>query len=369
MKILFAGSYNKGNTFTGPEKVARRIFNLASKDPGNFNTVFASYFFDGNKYGLLKKIFGKGTVITNSSEKVYRFGILRVFFYTFKFRPDVIHIITYERYAVVFFLYRLFRKVKIIYNVHGIAVYENSINQNASEKLRSRDSFCEKIYFKHSDILIFLSELSKKNAHKFYEFDDSKVVIIPNGIDKEFYDAGIKRKAISGSVLKAVFIGDINKIEKGFNELISALKKIEFNIDLFAVSNIPPDKITSEVISNNDKLNFHLINKMDTENFAEFLSDKDIFISASSYEQFSLAAVESMAAGLVAIVSAETGMASYIQSGFNGFVFNNEDELISILNTLNADRNSISNISAKSKMIYHELNIDNVFMEYKKLYS
>ena len=39
---------------------------------------------------------------------------------------------------------------------------------------------------------------------------------------------------------------------------------------------------------------------MNTEELAQFLTDKDVFISSSCYEQFSLAAVESMA-GLVPI--------------------------------------------------------------------
>ncbi|MEZ4823133.1 MAG: glycosyltransferase [Ignavibacteria bacterium] len=119
----------------------------------------------------------------------------------------------------------------------------------------------------------------------------------------------------------------------------------------------------------NDNVIFHLINKMDTDRYAEFLMDKDVYVSASSYEQFSIAAVESMAAGLVPVVSSETGMSSYINNGINGFVYVNEEELTGILKKLNSDRQTVSTISENAKLIYDELNMDNVFSKYKELYK
>ncbi|MCB0727034.1 MAG: glycosyltransferase family 4 protein [Ignavibacteriae bacterium] len=366
MRILFAGRYNDGDTFTGPEKVAKRIFSSASEE---YDTAFVSYFFDGRKYGIIKKIFGKETLDSDESGKVFRFGLISVLIYALRFKPDIIHIITYERFAVILFLYKFFRKVKFVYNVHGIAVYENSINQNAQSGIKKRDSFCEKMYFKYSDVLVFLSEISKQTARKFYDFNDSKVVIIPNGIDKEFHEAGRNRKERNENILKIVFIGDLNKSEKGFNELISALSKLEFRTELYAVSNNKPDNDISGKIEKNDNVIFYLINKMDTERYAEFLMDKDVYVSASSYEQFSIAAVESMAAGLVPVVSSETGMSSYINNGINGFVYVNEEELTGILKKLNSDRQTVSTISENAKLIYDELNIDNVFRKYKELYK
>ncbi|HMQ68385.1 MAG TPA: glycosyltransferase family 4 protein [Ignavibacteria bacterium] len=366
MKILFAGSYNEGGSFTGPEKVANRIFKSAS---GKYETAFATYFSDGRKYGVLKKLFGKEKSGSDETGKVYRFGLLSILMFALRFKPDIIHIITYERFALILFLCQLFRKVKFIYNVHGIAVYENNINENADTSLRKRDSICEKIFFRYSDILVFLSELSVKTARKFYEFSDTKVVIIPNGIDKEFHEAGKSRNVRNENILKVVFIGELKKREKGFNYLFSALGKPDLSTELYAVSNSEPDKNISGEIEKSDKINFHLISKMDTEKFAEFLMDKDIYVSASFYEQFSIAAVECMAAGLVPVVSSETGMSSYINNGINGFVYKNENELISILEKLNSNRKLVSEISGRAKLIYNELNMNIIFEKYKDLYK
>ena len=369
MKILFAGSYNDKDTFTGPEKVARRIFDSFSGNSPEYQTTFISYFSDGNIYGIFKKLFGQDFISSEGNGNILRLGIFRMFLFALKYRPDVIHIINFERFPVLLYIFRLFRKVKIVYNVHGIAAFEDSTNNKASQNLKSKDRFCEKIYFRYSDTLIFLSELSKTTARKFYDFDDSKAVIIPNGIDKEFYEAGKAAKPKSERTLKIVFIGEILKKEKGFTELISALFKIDFSIELFAISDSSPDSILLSEINDSSNINFHLTDKMDTEKYAEFLSNKDIYISPSTYEQFSIAAVESMAAGLVPVVSVETGMNTYIDNGVNGIVYNNETELISILNKLNYDRDSIFNISEKAKLIYNELNTEKIFQKYKNVYK
>ena len=47
---------------------------------------------------------------------------------------------------------------------------------------------------------------------------------------------------------------------------------------------------------------------------ATFFNDKDIIISTSSYETFSLAVVEAMATGLVPVVTKETGMSRYVDT-------------------------------------------------------
>ena len=63
-------------------------------------------------------------------------------------------------------------------------------------------------------------------------------------------------------------------------------------------------------------------------------------MSASSYDQFSIAAVEAMSAGLVPIVTKETGMSRYVKNGVNGFVieFGDVKRLAESLDLLTTDR-------------------------------
>ncbi len=72
---------------------------------------------------------------------------------------------------------------------------------------------------------------------------------------------------------------------------------------------------------------------MMAEELANFYTDKNLFISSSIYEPFPLAVIEAMAAGLIPIVSKETGMNRYIEHGKNGFIYDvtNGNELESII--------------------------------------
>lgn len=363
MKILFLGRYNESSVLTGPEKVAKRIFDKCSHD---FEAVFITYFFDGNRYGMFTKLFGKEVISETGGRRIYRFGIFRLMSYIVKFSPDIIHIINFERFAKISFFHKRFPETKIFYNVHGIAAFENEVNPAASVKLKIKDLKSEMKYFKDSDRLIFLSERSVLTAENYFKFDRSKIEIIPNGIDTIFHQTGKEKKTNLNSILKIVFVGDADKKEKGFDFLVNSLKKIDFPLEVFVVGD---NYRVKEDIRNNIRINY--IEKMNTESFANFLSDKDIFISASSYEQFSLSTAEAMAAGLVPVVTEETGMSSYIEDNKNGFVikYGNTEGLSKVLSRINSLRESLDRISKEAAQIYSVLSWDLVYLKYKKLYE
>lgn len=363
MKILFLGRYNETSVLTGPEKVAKRIFDKCSLD---FEAVFITYFFDGNRYGMFTKLFGKEVISETGGRRIYRLGIFSAMSYIVKFSPDIIHIINFERFAKISFFHKRFPKTKIFYNVHGIAAFENEVNPAASVKLKIKDLKSEMKYFKDSDRLIFLSERSVVTAENYFKFDRGKIEVIPNGIDIIFHQIGKEKKVNINSILKLVFVGDADKKEKGFDFLVNSLKKIDLPLEVFVVGD---NYRIKEDINNNIRINF--IEKMNSDTFAKFLSDKDIFISASSYEQFSLSTAEAMAAGLVPVVTEETGMSSYIDDGRNGFVikYGDTEGLAKTLNKINSRRKSIDLISKEAAKIYSVLSWDLVYLKYKKLYE
>ena len=363
MKILFLGRYNESSVLTGPEKVANRIFNKSAYD---FETAFITYFFDGRKYSLFKKLFGKEKISETGNRNIYRMGLLRILDFIFNFSPDIVHIITFERFAGFSFFHKIFPSARIFYTVHGIAAYENSVNPAASDRLKLKDYRSEITFMRDSDRLIFLSNRSVDTAEKYFPIDRKKAVIIPNGIDIIFHQIGQSKMISSNDIMKIVFVGDSGKKEKGLEFLKKALMKIEYPVKVFVIG----DNYDSEK-EESGRISFQYLNRMKTEVFAKFLYDKDIFISASSYEQFSMAAAEAMAAGLVPVVTEETGMSSYINENKNGYRFNFGDEvtLINILNGLNEDRAAAARISEEAKKIYFALSWEAVYLKYKSLYN
>lgn len=357
MKIIFLGRYNPSEALTGPEKVAKRIFTEYTKA---HRAAFIEYFFDGRKYGIVKKLLGNEVLSENNDSQVFRMGLFSMLTYLVKTKPDVIHIITYERFGLAAFLYKVFSKVKIVYNIHGIIIHENTKYKNVSLLYFLKDKLCERIYLRNSDRLIFLSQESVDIASKYYRIDLNKVTVLSNGVDEIFHSKGKDKHYTIETTLKLLFNGSIERKEKGFTFLNETLKNSDVPFELYLSGN---SKKSGEE-------NYLCIPFTDTKTFAELLSGMDVFISASEYEPFSITATEAMAAGVVPVVSKETGMSRYIQNNVNGFVFNFGDmnELNNILKQIYSDGAAIQMFSERSKEIYNLLNWETICTQYKDLY-
>ena len=359
MKVLYIGRYNTSEELSGPEKVAKRIFAESSKQN---ETVFVEYFFDGTIYGVMKKLFG---CQKEGDSKIYRLGLFRILPFLFRFRPQIIHIITFERFAVIVYLYKIFFNVKIIYNVHGVAVYENKNLKNVSSPLKSKDAFSEKILMKFSDTLLFLSEIQLNHAKKYYNPKKTKVQFINNGVDEQFQ---FKNKHTKKNKFPSlVFIGDSERKDKNFNFLYSILNSIEYKCTLYILGSFNPLRFNT-LIGN---VTIIPVNRMDRDSLAKFLSDKDVFVSPSSYDTFSIAAAECMSLGLVPVVTNTTGISKLIIEGKNGFVVKHGDEtaLTEKINLLLKDAGLKTEMSKKSSEIYNELNWNKVFKSYQNIYN
>lgn len=358
MKVFFLGRYNTTEYLTGPEKVAKRIFNEFTKYS---ESVFIEYFFDGRKFGLIKKLFGNDNIVKVNSSKVLRMGMLRLFYFLLKEKPSTIHIITFERFSAVCFFYKIFFRTNIIYGLQGISYYENIKYKNVSLMYTLKDKICESLLLRYSDKLVFLSEKSAQIAAEYFNFDPAKIEIIPNGVDEIFYEKGRTKIFTNSGPLKIVFIGNIERKEKGFEFLKASLIKVNFPFELYLLCN--NKKFTEN--------NFVSVPILDTNSLAQFLNDKDIYISASEYEPFSIAAAECISEGLVTIATEETGMSRYIVNGSNGYTvkFNDSKELIRILNFINSNKDSLSVVSTEGKKIYDEVSWSSVLSKYQEFYK
>ncbi|MBK9332824.1 MAG: glycosyltransferase family 4 protein [Ignavibacteria bacterium] len=357
MKLAFIGRYNDTEFLTGPEKVAKRIFTEHARE---YDSVFIEYFFDGKKHGIFKKFFGSEKVTKVINSEVMRFGIVSMIFFLCKYKPDIIHIITYERFSAAVFLYKIFSNVKVVYTVHGIAVHENDKYNITDKTYRIKDKLTEKRIFKNSDRLLFLSVQSLLIAKDYFQIDEDKVRIVPNGIDEVFHTAG-KNIKHPYSVINIFFSGNPDRKEKGFGFVKDVFSELRFPFRLYLIDSktefhedyIIPKKFTG------------------TDQFSKLMSKMDVVVSASIYEPFSMTATEAMAAGAVPVVSEDTGMSRYISEGVNGFVFKITDSAVlkNILNELYSDRKKLSEISVNAGKIFEVLNWKNVYIMYNNIYS
>lgn len=353
IKVAFVGRYGEAEVCSGAEKTARQILNEHNK---KHEGIFIQYFFDGRKYGVLKKLFGK-----KDEGIVFTCGLLRVYGMLRDFRPDIIHIVTFERFALICFLYKFFNGTKIIYTVHGVVVYENVI-KSLSFFYRVKDKIAEKIFIGKSDRLISVSGQLINKLSEYYKIDDMKFAVVANPVEDIFCRA--VHKEIFIRPLKAVIIYRNFFHHSGWEFFKLCFMSYKPDIEIHVIS--------SEGFKGPENMKISVSSVMSGPDLVEFYRDKDIFLSLNKYDTFSVSTAEAMACGLIPVVTEETGISRYIENGYNGYVVKYGDcqllnEIIEKL--INSDDSTLTGLSMKASEIYSDLSSDKVYNCYENIYS
>lgn len=357
IKIIFAGRYNSNEILSGPQKVAKRIFTGLY---GKTNSVFIEYFFDGEEYSIWKKLFGKEIITDFQNSKIFRLGIFQTLLCIIKFKPKIVHIFSFERFVTIIFLLKFIFRLKVSYTVNGIVAFEDSTFQKKIGKaLLIKDRMVEWLILKYSDKLFFLSKESVTLAKKYYTVAESKVILTSNGIDKIFNQTFIEKQYKDKNKLNVVIVADPIRKEKGLDFFFNAIQsiKLDFNFNIIGEKTITFDKI-----------NYY--SKMPTNKFAKFLLNQDIFISSSFFDTFSITTLEAMAAGVIPIVTKETGVSRFIVQGENGFVYSYGDveTLLSYLLKIKDDFNLRQRLSKNAAMIYKKFLWEDIYNNYLEIF-
>lgn len=304
MKVVYIGDFNTGEIMSGPEKVSKRIFEEYSKTD---KTLFIHYFQNGKKYNYYKKLFGyEKTADVNGSE-VLKLGIFVMLYKVYKLNPIVIHILCFERFVIFLYLLKIFSNVKIYYNLNGIIRHENKYYNKESLVTLIKNIAVENIIVYLSDRMFYLSELSKSILSKYYSYEDSKLSKVKNGLDSCF----LEHTNIDSSYKEPdtiVFIGDRERIEKGFSFLMKSLSLIDTSVKLYIIDS----NLNNMNIPELRNVQIFITEKLSPVNLIEYLSNKNIVISTSEYDPFNISVLEAISCGLYPVLTKQTGLSEFI---------------------------------------------------------
>lgn len=362
INVVFFGRFNESEILSGPEKTARRLFERYSRYSKG---TFIQYFFDGREHSAWQKLFGKLKMPSANDSNVYTMGLFRIYAFLLKEKPGIIHLAAFERFAVILYLYKMFNNVKIIYNSHGLITHENAVVKKVSYFKRLKDRFAEKIFLKYSDKIIMPSEMVLDLAEVYYNLNEKKVVFLPNGIDSEF--AETTRSERINTQMKAVVILK-NEFSRSGAKFLSDWLEAERGDIMFQLYIIG----SPQIVDLQDFPNITLVEQMRPQELTLFYSDKDIFLQLNDYETFSIAAAEAMASGLIPVVTKNTGLSRYIDSGSNGYIveYGNISELDAVICKIKeAAPRERSLILVNARKIYNELNWNAVYEMYSNVYK
>jgi glycosyltransferase involved in cell wall biosynthesis len=359
MKIVFLGKLRGNSILTGPEKFSLNLFNALKHD---HEVIFIDYFFKNSpNSNFFTRLFDKK--IIDETQNRLRLGNITLFLYLLKTRPEIIHILSAERFTIPIYIYKTFLNTKVVTTFHSILRYEIPNDVTRRNKFgRFKDYIWEALAIKFSDALVFLSQQHLNLAKQFYVLNIDKTTIIPQGVELEFYDPDRTLNLTSG--INIVFYNGIeSSIERGLNHIISSLNKMDSNvIKLYVIGKL--EKIEDT------KFPLEFVTPMNKKELVVFLKDKHILLKSNAYDSFSIFTAECMASGLIVIVSNNIGISCVIKDKLNGFVYdmNDKKEPTLTLHNILEQKYNTKAISENARKIIYELSWEKIKEYYLNLY-
>jgi len=218
---------------------------------------------------------------------------------------------------------------------------------------------------KRSAAVVALNNTMKRSIVAKAGVDEAKVVVVPNGVDTEFFRPGVpvddvaERFGLEGKRV-VLFVGRVT-YGKGVHILLkafSALAKRYPNLKLVAAGPLS-DRFGEEGVSEYaralmayaegslPKDSYVFTDAVDRETLRKLYSAAYVCVLPSYFEAFGMVLVEAMASGCPVVGSNAGGIPEIIVDGYNGFLFRRGDytDLASKLETLLEDeslRNAMS---------------------------
>jgi len=292
-----------------------------------------------NQLKILKKNLAKCNnykIISKSKTVFYPFGyLIKIFNEITKLRYDIIHIHTFNSPAWLIALMSITKKFNVIIKItlSGKGSRINNIQSNPFYK------FLFFIFFKRKNIFFHAITNDIKKKLISLGIKKSQIFFSPNGVEI------LKIRKSRNKLKKIIYFGrliprkQILQFLKFFLKNEKLTKKYSFSI----FGNGPENLKIKNYINKSKASYINLSKSISHDNIIQTLKNYDICINPSLNEGMSNSLLEAMSAGLVVIARDTKQNAEIIKNRQNGYLFKNDNDLISIFKNLHLNKNIIFN--------------------------
>lgn len=229
--------------------------------------------------------------------------------------------------------------VKMVHTSHSLGVLKAKALGDF-EPYKERIALEKEIYGK-SDVIIATTKIEKNDIATLYGIDESKIYVIPIGVDTTFYkpmgDKGKLKKDLNLPQIPLVFALARLDPRKGLDLLIKSVPYIKrhYNGDFLVL--ISTGTGAKEEKKEMNKL-LTLIRELNVEKeikiipaiepidlVPKYYSAADVFVLPSPYEPFGIVMLEAMACKAPMVATKFGGPAEVIQDGYDGFLVDPKD--------------------------------------------
>ena len=172
----------------------------------------------------------------------------------------------------------------------------------------------EWLSYKNASCSVVTSEKDKRYILKVHRFAQQKIIIIPNFIDTNLF----KPKKIEKYFDRILFVGRLAE-EKNLFNLISAMARTNFTLDIYGKGNIQED-LERHAREQCAKVNF--MGTVSNNELPEILNQYKYYVLSSYFEGMPKTLLEAMACGLICIGTDVDGINEIIDNGVTGLLTN-----------------------------------------------
>ena len=227
----------------------------------------------------------------------------------------------------------------------------------------------EKEIVANADCIVTSTDEGKNNLINLYSASPEKVSVIPPGVNLDFFHPGDKEKARRDLDLEdyrrvLLFAGRLQPF-KGLDLLLHAMTSLpNHGITRLLVvgGNAGKGDELAKMNSLVKKLGISemvgFVGAVEHENMPKFYNAADICVVPSYHESFGMVAVESLACGTPVVASRVGGLATIVQDGETGYLFDERSPetlatYLCLLMSENEIRNSMAGAARQSVMKYN----------------
>jgi len=330
MKILLLGEYtSRFWSGSATEKVQKAVLSVLS---AHSDVLLYNY---RNKVSFFHKFFLREKISEVKEGRLLNCGLFSYSLLKNLLTSKVVHILVLRKYLLFLIPVLFLIRKKVVFTIHDtLLIQKRSLSFNHLLFL---------ILVKLSSMIFVYSEYDKRILKRYKSV--AAISLIRNGINNPHFDYIEKLT----DKFKILFSGGFGNPIKGLDFLLSALEKIKYDYSLL---------ICGQNIRQKDNIQqSDYIGELNPLEYFEILKSVDLVVVPSSYESFSLTALESLSYGIPLILTRQCGMSKYITDRQEALIveYGNEHELTEAIIEI------ISNSILRKKIIKNGLRLAEEF--------